>query len=636
MSGIAGIIHFDQAPVIPGQLEAMLAALHARGPHGSQVCINGAVGLGLALLDAGEKHTARAIAASQPDQRCILALDGRLDNRCELLGRLNLAASPDAAIDDGMLLLAAYDRWGEACTDHLLGDFAYALWDRQAQRLLCARDHFGVRPFYYYQAQNFFLLASSPYAILAARKTQHRLNPARIADFLTGLEGEDTTSTFYEGIHRLPGGRSLVVSLGDFRMQRYWELNPTPNSTCNSDEDYIQAFGERFAEAVRCRLTNPASTGISLSGGLDSSAILAVARHRVAPQTRQPLITFSFVSSHDPHNLENQHIQAVLDQGGMQPHTISDEHMLSRLDELINQLESLDEPFDRLQNAWRSIYTLAQTQNIHAFLDGIDADNLLSGSHARQFLWRAGKIREALGETLLAGGMLSRSPRYRWSLFYQSLGVAFAPGWLRRMRQASRQRKALPGAIRTSLIHPGFARDAHLEDRLARYHSYEIPASVSSQIEAHRANLLHPHLQAALERYDRIAASYGIESRHPFLDLRLVEFCLGLPWRLRSQRGWSKMILRRAMEPLLPPEVTWRKDRTHLNWPFSLEILQQRKEYFWQALDEGRLPLSQYLDFPKLEANWRLFFSSGDQDAAGLIWDGIALALWLRRQERFL
>lgn len=636
MSGIAGIVNFDQAPVLPGQLEAMLSALQARGPHARPVYLAGAMGLGLALLDNGEKYTARALSRSQPGQSCTLALDGRLDNRTELLGRLNLSPASVNGVDDGTLLLASYDRWGPACPEHLLGDFAFAIWDEREQRLFCARDHFGVRPFYYYLSGDFFIFASSPYAILAARKTQHRLNPARIADFLTGLEGEDTTSTFYEGIRRLPGGHSLVVSHGAVKLQRYWDLHPVPDSACRTDQDYIEAFAGRFTESVRCRLTNPASTAISLSGGLDSSAILAVARQLPQQETHLSLNTYSFMSTRDPHNLENRHIQAVLDQGGMTPHIVSDEHMLGRLDELLSQLENMGEPFDRLQNTWRSMYTLAQAQNIHAFLDGIDADNLLSGAYSVHFLWRAGKLRQALGETLLAGGMLSRYPAYRWSLLYQSLGVAFAPGWLKRMRQSSRQRKALSDAVRTSLILPSFAHAVRLEDRLARYSSYEIIPTVASQIDAHRANLLHPHLQAALERYDRIAAYYSIESRHPYLDVRLVEFCLGLPWWLKSQRGWTKMILRRAMQPLLPPEVTWRRDRTHLNWPFSLEIIRRRKDYFQQLFDESRPALSPYIDLPKLENNWRIFFSNGNDDAAGLLWDAIALALWLRRQERYL
>jgi asparagine synthase (glutamine-hydrolysing) len=636
VSGIAGIINFDQTPVNPGQIEAMLSALHTRGPHGKMVHLAGEVALGQVLLDTHPIPLTDDRSLTHLNQRWVLVLDGRIDNRSDLLAWLSIQDSPPSFLGDGYLILAAFEKWGPSCIGHLLGDFVFAIWDQQEQRLFCARDHFGVRPFYYFHTPSFFIFASSPYAILAARKIAHRLNEARIADFLTGLEGEDTTSTFYQDLQRLPAGHSLLVKSAQASLARYWELRPAQDTGCATDEDYLEGFRQRFAEAVRCRLTNPAFTAISLSGGIDSSAVLAIARQLPDQEIRQALITSSFISSCDPHNLENRHIQAMLDQGGMLPHTVSDEHMLGRLDELITQLQGLDEPFDRLQNAWRSMYTQAQAQNMHAFLDGIDADNLLSGAYTVHFLWRAGKVRHALGETILAGGMLSGYLLHRWSLLYQSLGVAIAPGWLRHMRQAARQRKALPEAIRTSLIHPSFAQAVHLEDRLARYRSYEIPASVASQIEAHRANLLHPHLQAALERYDRIAASYSIESRHPFLDVRLVEFCLGLPWWLKTQHGWSKMILRRSMEPLLPPEITWRKDRTHLNWPFSLEILRQRKDYFRQLFDESRPALSQYIDFPKLEKNWRFFFANGNEDAAGLIWDGIALALWLRRQERFL
>jgi asparagine synthase (glutamine-hydrolysing) len=155
-------------------------------------------------------------------------------------------------------------------------------------------------------------------------------------------------------------------------------------------------------------------------------------------------------------------------------------------------------------------------------------------------------------------------------------------------------------------------------------------------MEYHKNDLNHPNLPAGLERYERVASSFGIEARHPFTDVRLAEFCLGLPWHLKTQRGWTKYILRRSMEPYLPREVVWRKDKDSLMWEFNRLILKERADYFHQATLDERENLKPYIDVYKLERFWQEYLTLGDEKHAELIWSGIALAFWLRQQRKIL
>ena len=169
-------------------------------------------------------------------------------------------------------------------------------------------------------------------------------------------------------------------------------------------------------------------------------------------------------------------------------------------------------------------------------------------------------------------------------------------------------------------------------ERFATLDSHRPRVQSFAQRESHKIALDHPFLTVGLERYERVASAFGIEARHPFTDVRLVEFCLGLPWQLKTRRGWTKMILRRAMEPYLPAEVIWRRDKDSLMWEVNRLILKERAEYFYQITCDEQASLKPYVDLKKLMTFWQNYLTRGDEKHADLIWSGIALALWLRRQ----
>jgi asparagine synthase (glutamine-hydrolysing) len=165
----------------------------------------------------------------------------------------------DESIGDAELIIAAYLAWGDDCPKRLLGDFAFALWDVRRQKLFCARDHFGMRPFYYHHAAGQrFLFASDARAMLVSPRVPYRINQGRIADFLVPqLEWIDYTSTFFEDVYRLPPGHTAIVTPDTLAIEEYWKPTPGPDLGRMSDADYRDGFLEVFTHATESRLRAP-------------------------------------------------------------------------------------------------------------------------------------------------------------------------------------------------------------------------------------------------------------------------------------------------------------------------------------------------------------------------------------------
>jgi asparagine synthase (glutamine-hydrolysing) len=629
MSGIGGILHFDGRPIERERLERMLKAMERRGPHARDLHTEDGLGLVCAHLNLSPRPDGRADSSS-PSLRLPLAFDGRLDNRADLIARLK-PASP--SVSDAELVFAAYQRWSEDCPQYLLGDFAFALWDREKKKLFCARDHFGVKPFFYHHSDVFFIFASSPYAILAAHRELCEINDARVADFLVGFEGYDEVVTFYKRIFRLPRRQSMTVDGRGMRAAQYWDLQPSQKEY-RSEGEYIEAFLEIFSEAVKCRLGTPGNTFVPLSGGLDSTSIAAISREIFA-RDGASLPTLSAVSA-DENDSETERIRSVLAQGKMNGKLLSADYILEDVDNLLADLARLDDPFDTFENSWRPLYRQAREDGIHISLDGIDSDLMLAESNSLAILWRSGRYRDFLGETLFAGGLTKFYYKHPLIWFLTSLRSVLAPEWLKALRRDLSNRTAISRLNKKSLISSDLAYRVRLRERHKLFSSYDVRPASASLIESHKQSIFHPHLQAGLERYDRLAAAYSIESRHPFLDPRLAEFCLALPWQFRTHRGWTKILLRKAMESCLPEQVVWGREKKHPAWGFSLRILTAKKESFWGILKEEEKALKDYADINKLNKVWNRFFSRGGDDEAFQIWETIGLAFWLRRQREFV
>ena len=559
--------------------------------------------------------------------------EARLDNRGDLFRALDVDPGLRSRTTDLMLILRAYERWGDACASKLLGDFAFVVHDDRIRRSFGARDHLGVKPFYYRASERGLGFATSASAIPENDGLPLELNEARVADVcVSELECIDLTSTFYRGVWRLPPGHRLTCTAGRVMVAPYWTPDPSHEIRLGTDAAYAEAFREIFTEAVRCRLSGPAAS--MLSGGLDSSTIVGYARMILQADNGPALTTLSAMTD-DPGCEESRHIRAVLDLPGLDPIAIGLDDVGAFRDQIDAFVASMEEPFDGSMLIPLLLYSEAARRGFGAVLDGVDGDTVASHQpDILAHLLRSGAwgraVREARGISRFYRGTYDP-----WSAASRLLAVnvsrAFAPRFVRAAALPFRRRSGLRAALADSIISRDFAARIDVAGRLRELWAHRNLHPACPPRERQAREIAHPQIGAALERYHRVAATQRIEARHPFFDKRVVEFCLALPWDQKVRDGWSKRIVRRASAGLLPDEVGWRRGRwVRLGWRFLTAVVEQSGEFLARELSSDMSELAPYVDLAKVRAQYDRY-RSGDVNAAETIWTAAILSSWLRK-----
>ena len=289
MSGILAVFNRDGQPLEPVEVDGLIDACPERAVDGQAVWVDGSIALGHQHFWVAPEDRAERQPLVDPVSERVISADVRLDNRAELFGSLGLAPESTRGLSDTVLVLRAYRKWGVACVERLLGDFVFAIWDGAAQGLFVARDALGSRSVCYYLDARYLVAASEIAQILAHRAVHVHLNERKVADHLAFLF-DDHEQTFYKNVYYLPPAHCLWVSAGTSRRWRYWELAPKPLLNYRRDEEYAEHFLALLRAAVRCRMRSSAPIGLSLSGGLDSTLLAALASEGLsrteAPQRR--------------------------------------------------------------------------------------------------------------------------------------------------------------------------------------------------------------------------------------------------------------------------------------------------------------------------------------------------------------
>src|SRR5262249_55006083 len=281
VSGLAGVFGLHGRAVDAKLLKKLTAAVAHRGPDGEGYWSDGPVGLGHRI----SRTTPESLSEKQPllDEggNLCLVLDGRVDNRAELAAWLRDEGVRLRADTDAELVLQSYALWADGCASHLVGDFAFAIWDRGRRRLFCARDPLGIRPLYYWIRDQTFVCGSELRQVLDTLPLGPEPNEAAVGEYLSSRL-VDLEETLYRGIRRLAPGHVLTVDGGGVRAVRYFNVDPRREIRYASDDEYAEHFGEILREAVRCRLRRGRPRARFLSVGAGPSA----ARRGAAPPAR--------------------------------------------------------------------------------------------------------------------------------------------------------------------------------------------------------------------------------------------------------------------------------------------------------------------------------------------------------------
>lgn len=671
MSGIVGIFYLDDRTVESKQLESMVDRIAHRGPDGANLWLEGSVGFGHRMLWTTPESLLETLPLANSTGDIVLTADARIDNRDELIQTLDLKDRSAEKITDCQLILSAYEKWGEDCPQYLLGDFAFAIWDGRQQRLFCARDHFGVKPlYYYYQPGRVFCFSSEIKALFCLPEISRRVNEVRIADYLYPML-EDRSITAYEGIFRLPPAQTMRVNArGEIDRQTYWSLDVKEELQFSSDEEYAKAFRDIFTEAVRCRLRSAFPVGSHLSGGLDSSSVTCVARNLLQPQGAK-LHSFSNVFDTVTECDERLFIEPVVAQGGLIPHYLHPDRT-GPLSQWHDIFPADEEPCLIGANGYLvwGLNRAAQDAGVRVVLDGFDGDTTVShgmgyfAELARQGHWETfiaeakaisqhfeispASIFQRYGLTYLEE--LAR--QWRWVAFAQTLcdiGKHFQitsypklllrhgikpilPSFLLKVWRFMRGGNGSSNNTLT-LVNPDFARCLDLAERVQNFDP--VRSLPHSDREEQSRSFNSGGFPLVLEQGDRGAAACSIEARHPFMDKRLIEFCMALPASQKLKHGWTRSILRQAMQDILPPSVQWRGGKTNMTPNCLYGLLQYNQKLLDEVMIMQTETIAPYINLDTLRQSYKKLVLSNvatDEDFSR-VWQATGLALWLRRMQ---
>jgi len=626
MSGIAGVYHVDGRPVEPSLLRRMTEAVRWRGPDGIRQRVEGNLGMAhLALQTTPESRFERQPLVSADGQLWLTA-HARIDNRRELIGALQQYLNSETTVTDADLILAAYRRWGTACPQQLLGDFAFALWDADARRLFAVRDHMGVRPFYYSWNGHTFAWGTEVKQLLRLPWVPRDLNERSIGLFLCA-QPSIPDETFYEQVHQLPPASCLVLEDRQLTVRKYWALDPHRVLKLPSDDDYAEAFRELLYQAVEARLRRIAPVGIALSGGLDSSAVACVAADILGPEeTQHSLRAYTIVSDKIPEIDEREYAQAVVEKWAI-PWTQINADKLAPLRPLPLRAVAVDEdsPLGGFYEAWHGeiSHQISTIQQGGIQMDGHPGDNLAGltvigyDDLFRQGRWwtlwrRIRRHREVLGHpfrSLFWGTVIKPLVPYTWRRFVRNVfedPLAGEP-W----------------------IQEDFARRIGLRD-LVR--SLEVsPRRISDSRRLRYRHLSSPFLGQEAGDTERFNSRHGLEMRRPWVDRRLVELVMSLPVEQTFREGQSKFILRNALEQPLPSEVRYRLGKSY---PSAWWYGKMRRESVPIALNLETNMVSAshgFVDERQFQTFWQRFQETGRHYERDTIWYVFCLERWLQR-----
>ena len=566
MSSLFGFYNLDGRPLDRGVLASTQTAMQRRGTLFNDSYSSGPIGLGFTA-----NHPSEGSLFVHSETSIVVTADARLDNTDDLMTLLSLAPNTSFA----EIIAKAYLKWGQDCPSHLQGDFAFVIWDPRHKHLFGARDRLGLKQLlYHYTADKVFGCATDANTLFAHDDIKRRMSEARLLDFFVGaLEGIDKSCTAFESVSRLPSGHTLLVKNGQLLISQYWTLEPQTPSQLKTDDAFIEAFQAHLHTAVTRRFDSPETTGVMVSGGMDSSAAAAMAVQKFGKK----VMAFSAINSDDPDCVETRMINLVNEHLGVDRNYIDLAKPEQWLEDAQSGLDDISDPFDSNMNLMRSVIAAASRDGMTVLMDGAWGDTVFApGSHVRRAM-RKGQFVTAM-RALKADRDYHEETGPLPPVYLKMLGSSFLPSPLKSLFAPLKHRRHAAQAIAALGLKKEFAARHDLAGRLSKLGGHVGHASWRHSYQEAAEIVSHPYHVVARERYDRVAGHFGVIMRDPFTDLDLIKFCLSLPTSQKTANGIPKILLRRAMSDMLPEPVISRLSKEHLGYRFSHNLYANDKK----------------------------------------------------------
>lgn len=534
--------------------------------------------------------------------RFVLLFDGRIDNRSELGDILNASTSDLHSMPDSMLALRLFDRWGERAFERIVGVFAIIIMDLQDGRMICARDHIGLRALHYHRSSGRFAVATVPEALFALSWVPRILNKEKLADNLVRQTG-DHEVTYYQGVFRVPPGSTVEVHGAAFSKHQFWDPEGIAEVRFSNDHDYVEAFKERLDKAVRASLRSCRPPCATITGGLDSSSIavtaadiLAASGNRLNTFTAVPEDGFAREELRGRYFDETPYVRQIAEVNrNIVPHFITQSRDPTP-ENIAETIRVIGLPGATLNDLWGfDIFAAAGSAGHNVMLTGEMGNLTISYEGWGVFT-----------ELLLTGRWLRLfseigSSGYRWRRHFrqQMVGPLIPAPLFRRYKQW--RRGGNPPWYDYSLIRPEFAAGSGVIDRAARgTMPFDAPRTRNWRLG--RIKALRGYCEAA-DIFAKIRAGFRLDIRAPACDRRIVEFCIGIPEDQYLREGRDRWLIRRAMDGRLPSIVRNQKKSgaQAADWFPRLTRAQNHIAEEVQRLAENP-EVASILDMPRLKA----------------------------------
>ncbi len=622
MCGIAGIVERAEDREAPkGILEAMLRTIEHRGPDDSGLHLDGPVGLGIQRLKIIDLEGGRQ-PMSNEDGSVWVVYNGEIYNHLSIRRTLqSLGHRFHTDHSDTEIIVHAWEEWGEACVQEFHGMFAFAIWDARTRTLFLARDRLGIKPLYYWLDGHRLVFASEIKAILEHPGVEREVDLQSLYHYL-GYEFVPGPATMFRGIQKLEPGQTLTLRNGRVDLREYWDVSF--ESTDEPETNHIQRIRELLGEAVRKRLMSDVPLGIFLSGGLDSTAVLAFAREA----TTGPLPTFT-IGYADPSFSEWEYARHAAKYYGTEHHEILIEPVTPALIEWA--VWHLDEPMTDLSTLPLSILCREAKRHATVCLSGeggdevfVGYDRFIASKCERMYRWIPSPVRRGVLEPLIRRLPDQEQKKGVVNVIKRFMDGAILPADGGHMRwqyfsSLEQDRQLYSGAFRQRVLMDPFEP---IRAMRARARTTD-PLSEELYVD-----LRFTMPNSVLMKVDKMSMGHALEVRVPFLDHLLIEAAARIPSRLQFPGLRTRAIYRKAMTGLLPEKIL-RRGKQGYSLPLKQWLRQELRDYLIEVLNRSPL-IREHLNLDHVNLLIRQHLRRS-HNHNHILWALLNLALWHRR-----
>lgn len=560
-------------------MNLMLTEMNQWNADDKKIWVKDNAGLGHLMLYNTPESLSEHLPLNDGNAQLTITADARIDNREELYGLLGINTHAERSMPDSSIILLCYKRYGTNCVKYLIGDFAFAIWDERNQKLFCARDQIGVKPFFYYH-DDFFAFATEKKGLLCLPGVDKTINKTYFYNYLINATVSDRSATLYKRIFRLAAAHTLIYSADDnnITINNYWALDVETELILPNRQDYYDGLKSHFETAVKCRLRTLYPVGAELSGGMDSSSIVGVAS-RILRSSGKNVATFT--NGHNDqsraftaeNNLsEERYAQAVIDFNHIVDYTfitepISDDRLL-----IVDQLLAINDGIEMANLGWKlPIKKAAMNQGIKTLLSGLAGDEMATYRGEHYFL-------DYLDHKQYLKYFMAKS-RYPFYKLKPILGTKIE--FILHKAKNALNSNNINSIIPIPLHYKWTRNDSSWNDVYfkERYKSYR-------HLLRHRFQ--KPQIALRMEIESVMGLRAGLECRYPMSDIRLVQFCLSMPNEIKYEgSSLSRHAWRKAVGDYLPTEILQRDTKTGLMIPYRKDpstFIAQRKAISTQLL----------------------------------------------------